>query len=268
MALPVSNLDDVLTPHRSDETTFEMQIADGWQQGRGAFGGLVLGGMVRALSEQLGDTTRKLRSLTAEIVGPVQVGPAAIEVELLRQGNAVSAWRAVLRQGEGVQAHAVGVFGAARAAAPSWQRLVPPVMPPWEGVEAIPAESPFAPVFTRHFEYRPTGPLPFFAGPPEAAGWVRPRLRATRLDDAYLTALADAWWLAGMAALDGPRPFATLSFSLDCVGDLGALDPEVPLFHRAVAPVSHEGYVSEYRELWGHDGRLIALNHQTTVLIK
>ena len=34
------------------------------------------------------------------------------------------------------------------------------------------------------------------------------------------------------------------------------------------APAANDGYISEYRELWGPDGRLIALNHQIVVVIK
>ncbi|RYE92758.1 MAG: thioesterase family protein, partial [Myxococcales bacterium] len=211
----------------------------------------------------------RLRSLTAEIVGPVQVGPALIEVEMLRQGNAVSTLRAVLRQGGEVLAHAVAVLGAARPGAPGWQRLPPPPLSPWGEVEALPVDTSFAPVFTRHFEFRSVGPFPFMeASEPVASGWIRPRAPATRRDDAYLTALADAWWLAGAATFAGPRPFATIAFSLELLAPLDGLDPEVPLFHRAVAPAASEGYVSEYRELWGHDGRLLALNHQVMVVIK
>src|SRR3954470_3250315 len=49
---PRSMTDDiarVTTPLRLDEGRFGFDVADGWQQGRGAFGGLVLAAMARAL---------------------------------------------------------------------------------------------------------------------------------------------------------------------------------------------------------------------------
>lgn len=269
MSVTATSLDQALSARRLGPGRHELLVPDGWQQGRGAFGGLVLGGMVRAITSESGDTARRLRSLTAEIVGPVQVGPATIEVELLRRGSAVSTLRAVLRQGDETLAHAVAVLGSARPGAPSWQRLPPPVMPSWQETPEIPDDHPFLPVFARHFEYRPVGPPPFMgADEPTASGWLRPRARAERRDDAYLTSLADVWWLAGAAVFEGPRPFATIAFSLELLAPVDDLPLDTPFFHRAVAPAASEGYVSEYRELWAPDGRLLALNHQVMVVIK
>ena len=46
------------------------------------------------------------------------------------------------------------------------------------------------------------------------------------------------------------------------------LDPEAPLLYRATAPVATDGYCLETRELWSEDGRLVAINHQTFVIIQ
>lgn len=264
-----TSLDVALTPERVSDRVFSLSVADGWQQGKGAFGGLVVGSMVRAMDAFLAQPTRTLRSLTAEIVGPVLVGPARIEVEALRQGNAVSTLRATLLQGDEVLAHTVGVFGAPRAGASGWQLLSPPALPPPGEIEPLPHDSPFAPIFTRHFEYRTVGPFPFSgAEGTSASGWIKARAPSERRDAAYLAALADAWWLAGTVSMASPRPVATLAFSLDLPGDTAGLPLDAPLFHRASAPAASDGYISEYRELWGPDGRLIALNHQVVVVIK
>ena len=63
------------------------------------------------------------------------------------------------------------------------------------------------------------------------------------------------------------RPIATIAFSLDLIGDFEGLPPDAPLLHRGIAPVAWDGYVSEDRELWGVDGRLIARNHQVVAVI-
>ena len=67
--------------------------------------------------------------------------------------------------------------------------------------------------------------------------------------------------------MPSPRPIGTVAYQLQVVGSLEGLDPEAPLFHRARALATSEGYSSELRELWGEDGRLVALNQQTFVVI-
>ena len=57
---------------------------------------------------------RPLRSLTAELCGPVMPGPATISVEPLRRGSGVTTLAARLEQGGEVLAHVVGVFGRPR----------------------------------------------------------------------------------------------------------------------------------------------------------
>jgi len=272
------DLQSLTTPRRLDESRFSAEIPDGWQQGRGAFGGLVLANLVRAI--EAFDATpvrdgaasgpeRTLRSLTAQILAPVLVGPAAIRVERLRTGSGVSTIAARVEGGGEVLAHAVGVMAKARGSDTDFCHAAAPAMPPWREVPVIPVQPPIGPVFARHFEYRVTGPPPYSGGSPAAAsGWIRPRDPGAARDAAYVTALADCWWPALFARLAAPRPMATLTFTLDIVGSLDGLDPEAPLFHDASATVARDGYALETRELWGEDGRLVSRNHQTITVIK
>jgi hypothetical protein len=61
---------------------------------------------------------------------------------------------------------------------------------------------------------------------------------------------------------------ATISFTADIVGSTDGLDPEAPLFHEARVLATRDGYSTELRTLWGEDGRLLALNHQTLAIIR
>jgi hypothetical protein len=283
----MADLQSVTTPKRLDESRFEAEIPDGWQQGRGAFGGLVLANMVRAI-EAFDATSfhdgaasgpkppaggagreRSLRSLTAQIIAPVPVGPAAIRVERLRTGSGVSTIAARIEGSGEVLAHAVGVLAKARARDTDFCHAPAPIMPPWREVPVIPVQPPMGPVFAPHFEYRVIGPPPY-SGVREAvaSGWIRPREPGAARDAAYVTALADCWWPTMLARLSSLRPMATLTFMLDLVGTLDGLDPEAPLFHSASSTVSRDGYSLETRELWGEDGRLVSRNHQTMTVIK
>src|SRR5690606_36380912 len=63
-----------------------IDIPDGWQQGRGAFGGLVLAALARAMESESASPEQRLRTLSGDIAAPVLPGPADIAVRVLRRG--------------------------------------------------------------------------------------------------------------------------------------------------------------------------------------
>jgi hypothetical protein len=248
---------------------YATEFPDGWQQGRGAFGGIVVGAMIRALEVHLAEPARSLRSLTAQLCGPVLPGPAELRVETLRAGSGVGTLACRLVQSGEIQAHAVGVFGKSRAKDLDAQHLVAPSLPPWRDREPVPVAPPFGPPFARFFEFRTTGALPYTGATRlEVEGWVRPKNPGTARDAAYVAVCADAWWSPLHSFLSVPRPLATIDFTLQLCGTLEGLDPNAPLFHRARDLVVRDGYFVEHRELWGEDGRLVSLNQQTFAIIK
>ncbi len=265
-------LNDLLQVRPLGDQRFGFAVPDGWQQGRGAFGGLLMGALVEALQAVVGDPQRRLRALTGEFTGPVGVGDATIECRVLRQGSAVWCVSAALSQGGDVLTHAVGTFALARAAATSGDGLwlAPPTSASpaaWERAEVVDIAAPVAPVFTQHYEYRPTGVIPY-SGAPEGTseGWIRPR-HTSGWTVSSVACTADAWWPAMAARLDGPRPIATIAFTFDLLADPAGL-PAAPLLHRGREYACADGYSVELRELWSADGRLVSLNHQTVAIIK
>jgi acyl-CoA thioesterase len=266
----MASLTDALTPRRSGDR-YQFDVLPGWQQGRGAFGGLVIGALVRAIEDHTAEPARKLRSLTAELPGPAMTGTVEIAVDTLRQGKNLSAVRAALIQDGEVKSHAVAILAATRTGGPpvAWNDLTPPVLPRWQDVAPIVFAQP--PHFAQHFEHRvveaastsTSGP----GGAPRSLGWIRPKDAGAARDAAYIAAMADAWWPAAAVRLAG-RPMATIAYTLEIVGSVDGLDPAAPLIYRAVVPVCADGYFVETRELWGEDGRLIAINHQTFAVIQ
>jgi acyl-CoA thioesterase len=235
-------------------------IPDGWQQGRGLFGGLVAGLSIRALEQVAPD--RPLRSLTCEMCGPVQAGDAELVVEVLRAGNAVTTAAARIVQHGEVQAHAVGVLGKDRVPG-TRMLLAPPVIRPWHELAPLPLAS-FAPGFAQHVEFRLTGPLPFAGGSDaRVEGWVRWKQPGTRRDAAYLAACIDSYWPALFSIERAPRPMATIAFTFQPLGI-----PDDDVYYRATLAAQDDGYCVEFRELWSADGRLLALNQQTFAVIK
>ncbi len=250
------------TPRRIAADRFALDVPDGWQQGRGVYGGLTLAALVRAMR---GDFP--LRSLTAELFAPVVPGTLEIRVETLRAGSGTTVVAARAAQDGGIAAHAVAVLGRARSADLD---AVPARVPPRPWREVPPLEpGPATPTFVRHFEIRSIGPTPFAgAADGRLSGWVRPRAPGAARDDAYLVGLSDAWWPVVMARFAAPRPTATIAFTLQIVGTLAGLDPDAPLYHECDSLAVRDGYAVEQRRLYGEDGRLLTMNQQTFAVIR
>ena len=263
-------LDDVLAVEPLDAGDFRARIPDGWQQGRGAFGGLVLGLLARAMEQTADDATRPLRTLSGEIVAPVLPGEARLRVFPMREGTGTKSLRAELVQEGEVRAHGHALFGKTRVRDRDQVMLQgpPPAARDWESVDVLPVEPPLGPAFGQHFEFRPTGPWPFSGSEPVAEGFVRARLPPQAFTAAHVIAHVDAWWPTMLAQEQGPRPMATVSFSVQLCAEPSALPADKPFFHRSRLLAAHDGYFLELRELWTCEGLLVALNPQTFAILK
>ena len=276
------DLCDLLTPLATeDPARFTLEVPDGLQQGRGAWGGVATGAMTAAVGMVDPRPEMAVRSLSAQLVAPLLVGTAHIVVESLRRGSATHTLAARVLDGAGaLLAHGVVVLGAARRGqdmpdGQGWLFATPPEELA-AGPTAVPVVEigpPIAPEFTRHLEFRPISGLPFQgASSHETAGWVRPRGAVARVDAAVVAALADAWWVSVMARMDRPRPAATVAFTLDLPSDPSVVPRDgdggiAALFHRGRTIAARQGFTVEVRELWTADGQLLSWNTQTVAVI-
>ncbi|MBK9071590.1 MAG: thioesterase family protein [Myxococcales bacterium] len=249
---------------------YRAQIPDAWQQGRGAFGGLVGALLLRATHAHMPPTP--VRSVTAQFFAPAMVGAAELLVTVQKVGSNVAVASVVMMQAGAAVANATIVRGGERATPLTWNELAPPVMKPFDACAAMPRGVPFAPVFTQHFDYRPTGPLPFSGGTSaRCEGWIAVRKAGAAdgeaaISDELVLAYADAYWTAAMVKMQAPRPAATVSFALQ-YGHCGASRVAQPLYLRAHTPYAAGGYVTEFRELWTASGELVATNQQVIAII-
>ena len=262
-----ASLDDILTSTPTGTPgQFTCEVRDGWQAGRGAFGGLVLGILTRAITDTVGDAT-PMRSLTAAIPAPVEVGATDVEVRIVRVGSALTTVTAELRQGGEVRALATAVCAKARASATQWRTEARPAAPPWQDVPVAPFVPGMSPPFTRYLPYRLVGPMPFSRSSTAAfLGYVDGP--AARRDAAWLVAMADAYYPAAQVVFGAPRPTATSTFTMEFIEPLTDDDLDAPVLVHARCPAAYAGYAFETRELWGQSGQLLARNHQTFVVIK
>lgn len=264
----MTTFSELVSPKQTAAGEYAVDVPDGWQQGVGAFGGLVLGMLARAASDFEPVPDRPFRLLTGQVLAPVMPGPTQIKAKLSRRGSGLSAVGTELFQQGNLLARADVVFAKARVSDGDWNELKAPELPAWESVEVAPVQPPFGPVFAPHFEYRPVGAMPFSGGTrAEASGWIRCK-EPGPFGVPLVIGLADAYWPAPFARFTGPRAMSTVAFTLQLFVDPATLDSSEPLMYRATSPVSAGGYALELRELWTADGRCVAQNQQTFVMIK
>jgi acyl-CoA thioesterase len=251
----------------SGDGRFIANIPDGWQQGRGAFGGLVLAILLRAIQKSEPDRARTPRSLIGELAGPVVSGEAEIVVTVLRRGANQSNIRADLRQNGEVLAFASAVLSSPRVV--GIPNHIPKVTPPPIGdATVVPIEGPL-PKFTKNFIYSINEGVPFTGSEaPVVSAWIRTREVPAAIDHPLLVGYLDAYWPAFFPVITTPRPIATIAFTAEFMCDPRSLDPAAHYHYRGRTVSDHEGFQLELRDLYDAHGTLIASNQQTFVVIK
>ncbi|HEY4122293.1 MAG TPA: thioesterase family protein [Byssovorax sp.] len=267
------SFEDASAITRAGDGTFAWSVPDGWQQGRGAFGGLVVGVMLRAMQADEPDAARAPRSLSAEICAPVLAGDARVRVEVLRRGKGVTYLEARVLQGDGVAARASAAFAAPRGALPEIEALAAraerPIAIAARGFDDVPPVDlgSFGPRFAQHFEYRLTGPAPFSNSErAEVTCGVRARVPPPKLDAPAMAALLDAPWPTVFSVMSAPRPMATITFTMELLVDPGSLRADTVFAYAARLESMRAGLFVELRELW-HEGRRVAMNQQTFAVL-
>lgn len=253
--------------------TFDWFVPEGWLQGRGAWGGLVVAAHVNAAeSEQnLVDPTRRIRNVSAHLFGPLPPGEAQVHTTCLRAGSAMTTWQVSITGSDGqLASQAVVIAGVPRPveAHENWGIAQMPELPPWAGLPSAPVRPPIGPEFGAHFDYRPVTGIPTAQTAPRATGWLSPVGEWDGWTAGTALGIVDAWWPASYVSMAGVRPMGTVSFSAHLLVDPGTLRSDEPLAYEAWVSATDDGFTSETRRLWSPDGRLVVENHQAIVVIK
>lgn len=259
----------------------EWSVPEGWRQGRGAWGGYTITAMAEHV-ELLEDPSRALRTLSAQIMEPVTEGDYLIETRCIREGSAISTWAvSVTRSHDRLPvAQSQIMTGTQRELAISpglseWGTAHMPAVTSVETTPIVPIGPPFAPEFTGLLEFRPISPLPTAGDQATSLGWIRLPSRTREGDHwsaAELMGIIDGWWPASLTLMDSMHPMATVAYSVHLLIDPRTIDPvrgeRAPLLHEASVSSAYGGFTSELRRLWTLDGRLVAENLQSIVVIK
>ncbi|BAN49047.1 acyl-CoA thioesterase II [Metapseudomonas resinovorans] len=241
-----------------------------WGQGRAAFGGVVAALAFEAMRAKV-EAGRPVRSLATTFVGPLEPEvPASFEAELLREGKAVSqVFCRVVQKGQ-VVALVQGSFGGSRQSVVQMDAEPAPEMKPVEDCYELPFIPGVTPEFTRHLAMRwSIGGLPFSGSRErDMGGWVRFRGDVVQepLTESHLLALVDAWPPATVPHLPSPAPGSTLTWTIEFVQPLAALDTLDWCKYRARIEHARDGYGHAAAALWSASGELVALSRQTVVV--
>ena len=247
------------------EGRYAGQIAPRWFQGRGAYGGVLGGALLRSMMRELGAPERSPRSFTVHFCAPVAEAESLITVRIERAGRQVSHLSARLEQGGQVACLASATFAVSRDTSLVFNHAQRPEAPPPQELTAIPNE--FLPAFGAHFEYRWFRGLPF-SGAAEAdmGGWLRPR-QGEPLDAPLLVGLLDAFPSAAFARLEGFAQGATMDYTAHFYAPLPlTLSPDTFLLRTSHSRHAAQGYADDLAELWTSEGQLLGQLRQMAAI--
>lgn len=229
-----------------------------WFQGRGAYGGMLGGALLRSMMRELDDAARAPRSLTVHFCAPVSEGEASISVRVERAGRQVSHLSARLEQGGQVACLASATFATSRETPLVYADARAPRVPPPSDVPSVPSD--MLPTFAAHYDYRwCVGAVPY-SGADEArvGGWIRPRV-PTPLDAPLVVGLLDAFPPAAFARVRGFCNGATMDFTAHFYAPLPhSAPPEAFYLRTGHSRHGAHGYADDLAELWSEDGQLLA----------
>ncbi|RMQ94428.1 putative acyl-CoA thioesterase II [Pseudomonas savastanoi pv. glycinea] len=240
-----------------------------WAQGRASFGGLMAALQYEAMRAKVPEG-RPVRSLAITFVGPAEPGvPIAFDVEVLREGKAVSQLLGRATQNGQVMTLIQGSFGASRESVISVKADPAPTLKPLEACPQLPFVSGMMPEYLRFMELRwALGGLPFSNTPsPAIGGYVRFRdIEEGPSSEAHVLALVDAWPPALLPHLSKPAPGSSLTWTIEFVQPMPVLGTLDWCSYRAVIEHARDGYGHTAAMLWSPTGELIAISRQTVTV--
>ena len=249
--------DEAVAVEPAGDGRFRAEITDRWNIGIAPNGGYLVAVVLSAVRASVSKPDPV--AVSAHFLSRTEPGPAAVEVEILREGGH-SAAAARMHQGGATRLHVVATYGDLGTATGPTAVLEPiPVFAPPD--ECVRAAGPVAPEFSRRFDLRLTPETAVWAttrpsGTPEMSGWVR-LADGREPDTAMLPLVADA--------------FPPTLFNLMQTGWVPTIEFTVHVRGRPApgwlqcrfrSRYLIEGYVEEDGEVWDSTGRLVALSRQ------
>lgn len=248
--------------HRRDETTYDAEIAEGWDIGGNANGGYVIALAARAMADAVG---RPPLSITAHYLSPGRPGPVVIDVDVVRSGRRMATVSARVRSEQAAVLALLGTFADQDPGGPAAIDAVPPELPAAD--ECVSASPPVDSGF--HTRIRSSIRLAdagFRDGRPsgvaEMQGWFE-LLGGEPIDAFGLLMASDAF--APVVFNRGEFPVGW-SPTLELTVHIRANPAPGPLRCRFSSSCIADGMFDESGELWDSAGTLVAHSRQLALV--
>ena len=253
--------------------TVTFDIAEDWQQGRTAYGGVVCAIAAQAMRDVAGADWAAdvhLRALQCSFVSVVEAGRVQVEVEVLRQGRNVCQVQARVIEGGRLGSVLLGVYSADRHSMLAPRRpLRPAARIEAEALPSVPYVPGRMPPFLQHLEMRwSDGTVPY-SGTPGHHSSIHLRLRdhdsGAIVPEVLTVLLADAPATPVIGELARPAPSSSVTWALELRAH-GSGDTDGWWRIDSESLVVEGGYVNHVAQLWAPSGELAALGTQVVTV--
>jgi acyl-CoA thioesterase len=250
---------------RVGDRTYTARIDRGWWVLRGPNGGYLAALILRAITTDVADPTRRPRSFTVHYLRPPREGDVDLIVQPERVGRTATVVTARMMQDGKLTALAVAALGTDRPG-PEFAHLVPPEVPGPTEI-TTPLRAPIEIPMRERYEMRiALGRPPWEEKPAHEAvtgGWIR-LSDPEPLDAHVIAALTDAWFPSIFTVTREPIQVPTVDLTIH-------FRDEPPHVHdwclaRFVSRHASHGFVEEDGEIWSRDGRLLAQSRQLALM--
>ena len=248
---------------QAGDSTWEGEIAPGWDIAEAANGGYLLAIAARAATAASGRPDPV--SVTAHYLAPGRPGPVTVVTSVLKEGKRFSTVSALLSSEERPLAAVLGSFselwgdsGAERV------ESAPPDRPPPEECIVVEPTDTFPPPFVGRVELRLHPDMARFAevpGPPRVAGWFRLR-HGEPIDTLALLVAVDSF---PPTVFFSNLPIAWVP-TLELTAHVRARPAPGWLRCAFTTRFISGGFLEEDGELWDSTGRLVAQSRQLALV--
>ncbi len=247
----------------ASDNHWSFDMPPGWMQGRSVFGGLTVAAAA-GLGQLQVAADRRLRTVNAQLLSPLEPGAVAGQPRILRAGKNVSFVEVRLLQAGCEVAVVELVFARPRKST----LAVTPARRRWrqdpEMLSDLPYVAGITPEFTQHIAFRwARGGLPF-SGASEAnmAGYCRFRPPSGGVEGAL--GLLDAWPCPSLALLEAPTPASTVMWTAHLFDVPDTFDGWFAFEYETV--VAADGFHTSVGKLYAPDERLVGWTEQLVVV--
>jgi acyl-CoA thioesterase len=235
----MGRFDDDTAVHAEGGGRYAARIDRGWWIERGPNGGYMAAILVRAMSTEVADPARRVRSVSLHFLRPPADGDAWVEVVIERAGATLSTVTARMHQDGKLIAIALAAFATDR-----------------DGADFS--------IRDRYDQRHCIGTAHGERGDAVTGGWLR-LAEGSAVDEHVLVAMSDAWYPAVFARLALPVGVPTIDLTVHLRNPAPAGTEWVLVRFRT--RVSAGGFLEEDGELWHPDGTLLAQSRQLALLL-